>query len=90
MLAGELDHAGAGVDVELVGAVQVLLTALTQHTPAVAQVVGVQLTRLEAGRVEVSGIRAAGASGVVAGDVTVAGELSVTDVDVVSELPGPH
>ncbi|WP_052073966.1 hypothetical protein [Rhodococcoides fascians] len=90
VLAGELDHAGAGADVELTDAVQVLLTAITQHTPAAAQVVGVQLRRLEAGRVEVRGIRAAGASGVVAEDVTVSGELSVTDVEVVSELPDPH
>jgi hypothetical protein len=90
VLAEELEAAGAGADPELAEAVQVLLEAIEQHSPEAAELVGVQLERVEAGRIEVRGIRAAGASGVIAKEVKVAGDFSVTDVQVVSEPLDPR
>ncbi len=90
VLAEELKAAGAGADTELAAAVQVLLNVIEQHSPKAAELVGVRLERVEAGRVEVRGIRAAGATGVIAKDVKTSGEFSVTDVQVVSERPDPH
>ncbi|MCX0272505.1 hypothetical protein NLM24_17710 [Nocardia zapadnayensis] len=90
VLAEELEAAGAGADAELAEAVQVLLGVLEQHSPEAAELVGVRLERVEAGRVEVRGIRAVGAGGVFAKEVRVAGDFSVTDVQVVSEPPDPR
>ncbi|WP_156094865.1 hypothetical protein [Nocardia lijiangensis] len=90
VLAEELAAVGASADAELAAAVQVLLGAIEQHSPKAAELVGVQLKRVDAGRVEVRGIRASGASGVIAEDVKAAGEFSVTDVQVVSERPDPR
>ncbi|MEV0108304.1 hypothetical protein AB0H42_18470 [Nocardia sp. NPDC050799] len=90
VLAEELAAAGAGTDPELAEAVQILLGVIEQHSPEAAELVGVRLERVEAGRVEVRGIRAAGASGVIAKEVKVAGDFSVTDVQVVSEPPDPR
>ncbi|MGI5219523.1 hypothetical protein [Nocardia sp. CA-290969] len=90
VLAEELEAAGAGADQELAAAVQALLDVIERHSPESATLVGVRLERVEAGRVEVRGIRAAGASGVIAKDVKAGGEFSVTDVQVVSEPPHPQ
>ncbi|MFC8046697.1 hypothetical protein [Nocardia sp. NPDC057353] len=90
VLAGELEATGASADSELAAAVQVLLDVIAQHSPKAAEVVGVRLERVEAGRVEVRGIRAAGGSGVIARDVKAAGDFSVTDVQVSSEPPHPR
>ncbi|WP_280341609.1 hypothetical protein [Nocardia abscessus] len=89
VLAGELEAVGASADAELVAAVQVLLGVIEQHSPKAAGLVGVQLKRMEADRIEVRAIKASGASGVIAEDVKAAGEFSVTDVQV-SELPDPR
>ncbi|WP_083874743.1 hypothetical protein [Nocardia paucivorans] len=90
VLAEELEAAGAGTDEELVAAVQALLEVIGRHSPQAAELVGVRLERVEADRVEVRGIRASGASGVIAKDVKAAGDFSVTDVQVVSEPPHPR
>ncbi|WP_067460074.1 hypothetical protein [Nocardia alba] len=90
VLAEELEAAGAGADTELAAAVQVLLGVIEQHSPQAAELVGVRLERVEAGQIEVRGIRAAGASGVIAKDVKTLGDFSVTDVQVVSARPDPH
>jgi hypothetical protein len=90
VLAEELAEAGAGEDTELAAAVQQLWRVIEEHSPKAAELVGVKLTRVEAGELEIRGIKAVGASGVVADTVKVAGKFSVTDVQVASELPGPR
>ncbi|MEU2035422.1 hypothetical protein [Nocardia amamiensis] len=90
VLAEELTAAGAGADPELTAAVQLLWRVIHEHTPQAADIAGVKLTRVEAGEVEICGIAAAGASGVVADEVKVDGKFSVTDVQVVSQPPHPR
>ncbi|MGK8508236.1 hypothetical protein ACRS5S_09285 [Nocardia asiatica] len=90
VLAEELTEAGAGADPELAAMVQQLWQVIEEHTPTVSGLVGVRLTRVQAGELEISGIAAAGASGVIADTVQVDGKFSVTDVRVTSEFPHPR
>ncbi|WP_405180918.1 hypothetical protein OG225_06940 [Nocardia sp. NBC_01377] len=90
VLAEELTAAGADTDTELTALVQQLWHVIEQHSPKAADLVGVKLTRVEAGELEIRGIKAAGASGVIADQVKVTGKFSVTDVQVASELPDPR
>ncbi|MGW4369147.1 hypothetical protein ACWEKT_26225 [Nocardia takedensis] len=90
VLTAELVEAGAGEDPELGAAVAELWRVIEQHSPTAAQLVGVQLRRVRAGELEISAVKAAGASGVVAEDVTVAGKFSISDVQVSRELPDPR
>lgn len=90
VLAEELTEAGAAEDAELATLVQQLWQVIAEHSPKAADLVGVKLTRVRAGELEIHGIKAAGASGVVAENVQVDGKFSVTDVQVASELPHPR
>ena len=90
VLAEELAEAGAVEDPELTAAVRELWQVIAEHSPKAAEPVGVRLSEVAAGEIEISGIAAAGASGVVADRVRVGGKFSVTDVQVTSELPGPR
>ena len=81
-LEESLTDAGAGTDSELLSVAQALLEAIKAHDPGAAATVGVDLSRIEAGSIDISGVRAGeGSTGVRASDVKVDGAMSIRDVD---------
>lgn len=89
VLAAELAEAGADDDHELDAAAQRLWLAIHQHVPQVADVVGVKLTRVRAGELEIGKITATGASGVIAEEVVVDGAFKIGDVTATQAPPHP-
>lgn len=89
VLAAELSEAGADDDHELDAAAQRLWLAIHQHVPQVADVVGVKLTRVRAGELEIGKITATGASGVIAEEVVVDGAFKIGDVTATQAPPHP-
>lgn len=89
VLATELAEAGAATDDELHAAAQQLWQAIDQHVPRVAEIVGVKLTRVKAGELEIGKITATGASGVIAEEVVVDGAFRIGDVTATQAPPHP-
>ncbi|MEV6060892.1 hypothetical protein AB0L62_12910 [Nocardia asteroides] len=89
VLAAELAEAGAATDDELELAAQRLWLAIHQHVPQVADVVGVKLTRVKAGELEIGKVTATGASGVIAEEVVVDGAFRIGDVTATQAPPHP-
>jgi hypothetical protein len=82
-----LTDAGAGADADLLSAAKALLEAIDAHDPGVAQAVGVDLSRIHAGDIDIEGIKASGHStGVKASDVT-AQSMSIRDVEATGQDP---
>ncbi|MGW4371787.1 hypothetical protein ACWEKT_39840 [Nocardia takedensis] len=90
VLAEELAAAGADEDPQLAELVEELWRVIEENSPKVADLVGVQLRHVEADELEIRTIKAVGARGVIIENVKVRKKLSVTDVEVASELPGPR
>ncbi|MGW6119987.1 hypothetical protein ACWFRF_13155 [Nocardia sp. NPDC055165] len=86
VLEAELVEAGAHGDSELRDAAEQVLWIVHEYAPQAAEVVGVKLTHVSAGELEVSKIRVKGAVGVVAQDVQVTGRFVISDVEV-EQLP---
>ncbi|MET9487475.1 hypothetical protein [Nocardia sp. NPDC006630] len=90
LLAQELTDAGATDDPELRTAAWHLLNLIQEHTPQVAEAVGVQLRRVETGELEISDITSSG-SAVIAEDTKVQGTLKISGIHAGnSEPPHPH
>ncbi len=80
-LRESLADAGAGGDSELLRAAQALLVAIEADDPAAAETVGVELSRINAGEIDIEAIKASGgATGVKASDIT-ADSMKIKDVD---------
>ncbi len=90
VLEAELVEAGVDGDGELRGAAEHVLRLVHEHAPQAAELVGVKLTRVRAGELEITNIRAKGASGVNAQDVQVNGKFVIKDVDVEQQPPHPR
>ncbi|MFI6225364.1 hypothetical protein ACIBEH_32795 [Nocardia salmonicida] len=90
VLEAELVEAGAEGDGELRGAAEHVLRVIHEYVPQAAESVGVKLTRVKAGELEITKIRAKGASGVKAQDVEVAGTFVISDVEVEQHAPHPQ
>ncbi|WP_280365328.1 hypothetical protein [Nocardia wallacei] len=88
VLAEELARAGAGEDRELLAAAHRLLQLVEEHSPQSARAVGVTLTRVRAGELEITDIAGRG-SGVIATDTTVSGTLKIDGVRTGAEPPHP-
>ncbi len=82
VLEAELIKAAADGDGELQAAAEHVLRVVHEYAPRAAELVGVKLTRVKAGELEITKIRAKGASGVQAQDVEVAGRFVISDVEV--------
>lgn len=89
VLAAELADAGAADDDELHAAAQRLWQTIHQHVPQAAEIVGVRLTRVRAGELEIGKITATGASGVIAEEVVVDGAFRIGDVTASQAPPHP-
>lgn len=89
VLEAELVEAGVGGDGELRGAAEHVLRLVHEYAPQAAELVGVKLARVRAGELEITNIRAKGASGVNAQDVQVNGKFVIKDVEV-EQQPPPH
>ncbi|WKG13610.1 hypothetical protein QX204_34215 (plasmid) [Nocardia sp. PE-7] len=90
VLEAELVEAGAENDGELQAAAEHVLRVVHEYAPEVAELVGVKLTRVKAGDLEITKIRAKGASGVDAHDVQVKGRVVIRDVEVGQTPPHPR
>ncbi|MEU2013861.1 hypothetical protein [Nocardia sp. NPDC019302] len=88
VLAEELAEAGAGDDQELLTAAQHLLQVIQEQAPQAAETVGVRLTRVQAGEIEITDIASEG-SAFIAEDTSVAGTLRVSGIQAGAE-PRPH
>ncbi|WP_280297087.1 hypothetical protein [Nocardia abscessus] len=88
VLAEELTQAGAGGDEELLAAARYLLQVIQEQAPRAAETVGVKLTRVEAGEIEITDIASSG-SGFIATDTSVAGTLKVSGIQAGIQEP-PH
>ena len=78
LLVKKLDQAGAGDDVELLGLAQALLVAVEDQAPELPATVGVVIRRASiGGDIEVEDVAVDGGSGVLAEDVTAAGNLRI-------------
>lgn len=88
VLEAELVEAGADGDDELRGAAEYVLRVVHEHAPHAAELVGVNLTRVRAGELEITKIKVKSGSGVQAQDVQVTGKFVISDVEV-EQLP-PH
>lgn len=81
LLAKQLRKAGAGEDLDVRAAAEELLRVIAEHEPAVADAVGVRLTRVEAGGdIEVSDFVGATPRVLDATDVRVAGSIKISGV----------
>lgn len=90
VLEAELVEAGVEDDSELQVAAEHVLRIVHEYAPQAAELVGVQLTRVKAGELEITRIRAKGASGVKAQDVQVVGRFAISDVEVEQQPPHPR
>jgi hypothetical protein len=73
---------GAGEDAELLTAAEALLLAIREHDAASAETVGVDLSRIDAGSIEIERIRASrGSTAVRADDVRTEGKFTIRDVE---------
>ncbi|MEU2032162.1 hypothetical protein [Nocardia amamiensis] len=88
VLAEELAQAGAGDDQELLTAARYLLQVVQEQAPRTAETVGVRLTRVRAGDIEITDITSSG-SAFVAEDTSVAGTLRVDAIHAGAPEP-PH
>lgn len=88
VLVAELVEAGVDSDGELQSAADHVLRLVHEHAPQAAELVGVKLTRVRAGELEITNIRAKGAFGIDAEHVQVTGKFVIKDVDV--EQPHPR
>lgn len=88
VLEAELVEAGAESDSELRVAAEHVLRVVHKYAPQAAELVGVKLTRVKAGELEIARVKAVGASGVDAKDVQVVGRFVISDVAV--EAPSAH
>ncbi|MEU6190493.1 MULTISPECIES: hypothetical protein [Nocardia] len=90
LLAKKLTQVGAGEDVELVAAAQQLLRLVAEQAPQAAEIVGVQLNRVDAaGDIEVTDVAVQGGIGVQANDVATGGSMTIRGVRAVQEPPHP-
>ena len=91
LLAKKLDQAGAGDDVELLGLAQTLLAAVEELAPELPTTVGVVIRRASVGGdIEVEDVAVDGGSGVIAEDVTAAGDLRIGRVATRATQESPH
>ncbi|MFI6313240.1 hypothetical protein ACIBEK_24330 [Nocardia fusca] len=91
LLAKKLTQVGAGEDSELVAAAQELLRLVTEQAPQAAEIVGVQLNRIDAaGDIEVTDVAVQGGIGVQATDVATGGDMIIRGVRAAQEPPHPH
>ncbi|MFC8529255.1 hypothetical protein [Nocardia sp. NPDC057227] len=91
LLAKQLIKVGAGEDTELVSAAQELLRLIADQAPQAAEIVGVQLNRVEAdGDIEVTDVAVQGGIGVQATDVATGGSMKISGVRAIQEPPHPH
>ncbi|WP_039827905.1 hypothetical protein [Nocardia testacea] len=91
LLAKKLTQVGAGEDSELVAAAQELLRLVAEQAPQAAEIVGVQLNRVDAaGDIEVTDVAVQGGIGVQATDVATGGSMIIRGVQAVQEPPHPH
>src|SRR5690242_3877381 len=87
-LEESLRDADGDNDAELVNAAEALIEAIKAHDPEAAKTVGIDLTRVRAGELNVAGIRASGGSQAVrATDVSVAGAMTIKDVHTQGQDP---
>lgn len=91
LLTKKLGQAGAGDDIELLGLAQALLAAVEQQAPELPAAVGVVIRRASiGGDIEVEDVAVDGGSGVVAEDVTAAGDLRIGRVAARAPQESPH
>ena len=91
LLTKKLRQAGAGDDIELLGLAQALLAAVEQQAPELPAAVGVVIRRASiGGDIEVEDVAVDGGSGVVAEDVTTAGDLRIGRVAARAPQESPH
>ncbi|MEU4712018.1 hypothetical protein AB0G00_36905 [Nocardia salmonicida] len=90
VLEAELRQADAEGDDELRSGVEILLRVVHEHAPQAAELVGVRLTRVRAGELEITKIKTKGASGIDARDVQVEGQFVISDVEAEQQPPHPH
>ncbi|MFE3958564.1 hypothetical protein ACFXPS_30870 [Nocardia sp. NPDC059091] len=72
------------------GAAEHVLRVVHQYAPQAAELVGVKLTRVKAGELEITRIKAAGASGIDAKDMQVTGRFVISNVEVESNPTHPR
>lgn len=81
-LQESLSDEGADTDAELLDAANKLLVAIKSNDPDAARAVGLDLTRVNAGNIDIERVRAAGdATAVRMTDVASAGNLNIKDVE---------
>jgi hypothetical protein len=90
VLEAELVEAGAEGDRELSGVAEHVLRIVHEYAPQAAELVGVRLTRIEAGELEITRVKATGAAGVDAKDVQVEGRFVISDVEVEASPAHPR
>lgn len=91
LLAKKLDQAGAGDDVELLGLAQALVASVEEQAPELPAIVGVVIRRTSVGgHIEVEDVAVDGGTGVIAEDVTAAGDLRIGRVVARAPQESPH
>lgn len=81
-LRESLSDEGADTDDELLEAAKGLLDAIKSDDPDAARAVGLDLTRVEAGNIDIERVRAIGdATAIRMADVTSAGDLTIKDIE---------
>jgi len=87
-LAESLTDAGADKDADLLAAAKALQDAIKAHDPGAYATVGIDLSRVEAGSLDIHDVHAAeGATGVRASDVKVAGAMNISRIDAGTQKP---
>ncbi|WP_327142761.1 hypothetical protein [Nocardia sp. NBC_01327] len=90
LLAKQLTKVGAGEDEQLVAAAQELLNLVIDEAPQAAQIVGIELNRVDVGGdIEVIDVAVQGGSGVTATDVSTGGSFTISNVRASAGEP-PH